>query len=319
MTSSRSDVVARAAEALAVPLAAGLGIQLIDPDVPADGVRFTVGGLSGNGAGGVHASALAAAMELAGYLVVAPTLAEDEHAVTHANALQLMSGAGSGEHVEVTAFLDKRGKRIAFVAVSAMCGDRPLAPPAGPGTGQRDRGRSGLVLLTHGAGGGVHSADLDAVRAALTAQGVGVGLVTQPYRFAGRRTPPKPEVQDAAWRALLDQVGQDGPLIVGGRSNGARVACRTALAVGAVAVVALAFPLHPPGRPEKSRLAELDASGGPPLVVQGARDPFGMPPSGLGREVVVVAGDHALTRDVALVASSVVAFVTSLRAPNPQS
>ncbi|HEU5265427.1 MAG TPA: alpha/beta family hydrolase, partial [Jatrophihabitans sp.] len=102
------------------------------------------------------------------------------------------------------------------------------------------------------------------------------------------------------------------PLVVGGRSNGARVACRTALASGAQAVVALAFPLHPPGRPENSRLAELDAAGVPVLVVQGERDPFGMPPAGAGREIVVVPGaDHALRRDTAAIAEVVVGFVTS--------
>ncbi len=186
-----------------------------------------------------------------------------------------------------------------------------LDTPAGPGTVELDRGDVGLVLLTHGAGGGVHSPDLDAVRDALLGHGVGVGLVTQPYRAAGRRTPPKPGAQDAAWLALVREFDHDGPLILGGRSNGARVACRTAVEAQATAVVALAFPLHPPGRPEKSRVAELDAAGVPVLVVQGERDPFGLPPSAAGRDVVVVPGDHALKRDTAAVVDAVTAFVTS--------
>lgn len=184
--------------------------------------------------------------------------------------------------------------------------------PSGPGTVELTRGTRGLVLLTHGAGGGVHSPDVEAVRDALAQQGVGVGLVTQPYRVAGRRSPPRPESQDAAWHALLDALDRPHPLIVGGRSNGARVACRTAIASAAVGVVALAFPLHPPGRPEKTRIAELDACGVPTLVVQGERDPFGRPPPAPGREVVVVPGDHALGRDLPTIASTVAAFVTAL-------
>lgn len=193
-----------------------------------------------------------------------------------------------------------------------------LETPGGPGTVELDHGH-GLVLLTHGAGGGVHSPDVDAVRTALIARGIGVGLVTQPYRAAGRRTPPRPGPQDAAWLALVQQLAHDGPLVLGGRSNGARVACRTATALHASGVVALAFPLHPPGRPEKSRLDELDAAGVPTLVVQGERDAFGMPPAGPGREIVVVPGDHALKREVGAVGAAVAAFVLSIvRDPDPQ-
>lgn len=183
--------------------------------------------------------------------------------------------------------------------------------PAGPGTVELDPGEKALVLLTHGAGGGVHSADLDAVRDALVAEGIGVGLVTQPYRVAGRRSPPRPEVQDAAWLALVHAIDVQGPLILGGRSNGARVACRTARQLGATAVVALAFPLHPPGRPDKTRLPELDSAGVPVLVVQGDRDPFGMPPPADGRTVVAVPGDHALKREPRRIADEVVHFVRS--------
>lgn len=197
--------------------------------------------------------------------------------------------------------------------------DLPTA--AGPARVELDRPRgAGLLLaLTHGAGGGVNSPDLLAVRDLAAHAGVAVALVTQPYRIAGRRTPPAPGPQDAAWleviAALRARPGlRSLPLVVGGRSNGARVACRTARASGAAAAVALAFPLHPPGKPEKSRLDELAGAGVPTLVVQGERDPFGMPPAARGRRVVVVAGgDHTLKKDPAAVAEAVIGFVTSLR------
>lgn len=117
----------RAAEALDVPLASALGLELLDPQAPHRGVIMPVGGLSDNGAGGLHASALSAAMELAGFLAVAPRLEPDEHAVTHASSVQLIAGAAQGDRVEVTASLDRRGKRIAFVSVVAMCEDRIVA------------------------------------------------------------------------------------------------------------------------------------------------------------------------------------------------
>jgi len=179
----------------------------------------------------------------------------------------------------------------------------------------RPRGAGALLVLTHGAGGGVQTADLLAIRDACTAGGIAVALITQPYRVAGRRTPPKPGPQDAAWLEAITALRRRRglatlPLVVGGRSNGARVACRTAQACGAAAVIALAFPLHPPGHPEKSRLAELEAAGVPTLVVQGDRDPFGMPPAGEDRPVVVVSGaDHALKRDTATTSTAVVDFL----------
>jgi len=179
----------------------------------------------------------------------------------------------------------------------------------------RPRGAGALLVLTHGAGGGVQTADLLAIRDACTAGGIAVALITQPYRVAGRRTPPKPGPQDAAWREAITALRRRRglatlPLVVGGRSNGARVACRTAQACGAAAVIALAFPLHPPDHPEKSRLAELEAAGVPTLVVQGDRDPFGMPPAGEDRPVVVVSGaDHALKRDTATTSTAVVDFL----------
>lgn len=139
-----------------------------------------------------------------------------------------------------------------------------------------------LFVAGHGAGGGVDARDLLAVRAALLADGWAVARVTQPYRVAGRRSPaPAPQL-DTAWTATLEWLRrrpelQGLPLVAAGRSSGARVACRTAAAVGATGVVALAFPLHPPGRPEKSRVQELLDSAAPTLVVQGGKDSFGAP------------------------------------------
>ncbi|MEO9133455.1 MAG: alpha/beta family hydrolase [Jatrophihabitantaceae bacterium] len=195
-----------------------------------------------------------------------------------------------------------------------------IPTPAGVGwiDLDRPRGARALLALTHGAGGGVETPDLLAIRSAAVEAGIAVALLTQPYRVAGRRTPPTPGPQDAAWTALIEALrARRGlsvlPLVVGGRSNGARVACRTAVRTGASAVVALAFPLHPPGRPEKSRLDELVAAGVPTLVVQGDRDAFGLPPKGKGRRVVVVAGaDHSLKRDTSAVARAVTSFLSSV-------
>jgi predicted alpha/beta-hydrolase family hydrolase len=150
------------------------------------------------------------------------------------------------------------------------------------------------LVLGHGAGGGVESPDLQGATRAALAAGLGVALVEQPYRVAGRRSPAPAAQLDAAWLSVIGQLELGAPLLVGGRSSGARVACRTAGEVGAAAVLCLAFPLHPPGRPEKSRLAELDAVRVPTLVVQGERDPFGLPPAGPTREVVTIAGTHSL-------------------------
>ena len=170
------------------------------------------------------------------------------------------------------------------------------------------------VLLGHGAGGGVDAPDLVALATHLPGAGVGVWRVEQPWRVAGRRVAPAPATLDRAWLEIAAEVPRQGPLVVGGRSAGARVACRTAAAVGADAVVALAFPLHPPGRPERSRAGELDVDV-PLLVVQGASDAFGTPeefPPALHRTVVPVTGDHALRRDTDAVVSAVTAFVTAL-------
>jgi predicted alpha/beta-hydrolase family hydrolase len=153
----------------------------------------------------------------------------------------------------------------------------------------------GALVLGHGAGGGVGAPDLRAATAAALSAGVSVALVEQPYRVAGRRSPAPAHQLDTAWETVCAALPLDGlPLVVGGRSSGARVACRTAAAVGAVGVLCLAVPLHPPGRPEKTRLPELEGVEVPVLIVQGERDPFGMPPSAPGRKVVVVPGNHSL-------------------------
>ncbi|MEV1005884.1 alpha/beta family hydrolase [Streptomyces sp. NPDC049881] len=140
-------------------------------------------------------------------------------------------------------------------------------------------GRARAVLaLGHGAGGGIEAPDLVTLAGALPARGVTVALVEQPWRVAGKRLAPAPRALDAAWTALWPALAGEGPPVVaGGRSAGARVACRTASALGARAVLALSFPLHPPGRPERSRAGELAGAGVPVLVVQGGNDPFGRP------------------------------------------
>ena len=165
------------------------------------------------------------------------------------------------------------------------------------------------VVLGHGAGGGVRASDLVAATDAARGAGAAVALVEQPYLVAGRRSPAPARQLDAAWEtvvaALLGAELAGLPLVAGGRSAGARVACRTAASTGAVAVLCLAFPVHPPGRPEKTRLAELDAVEVPTLVIQGDRDPFGMPPGAPGREVITVSGNHSLKGDLQAVAAAV--------------
>ncbi|HEX4062997.1 MAG TPA: alpha/beta family hydrolase [Streptosporangiaceae bacterium] len=206
-----------------------------------------------------------------------------------------------------------------------------------------------LVALTHGAGGGVDSADLLAVRDAVLKRGGTVARITQPYRVRGARAPGSAERQDEAWveviaalrAAIADVTGNAGahttgqasesgpvdgggwngggiPLVQGGRSNGARVACRTAEAVGAAGVIALAFPLHPPGHPDRSRASELRVPGRKVLVVNGDRDPFGVPGRGAGRRVVVLAGEtHALSRHPEAVAKAVRAWLPQVLGPKP--
>jgi uncharacterized protein len=167
------------------------------------------------------------------------------------------------------------------------------------------------LVLGHGAGGSVSAPDLvTATRAALE-QRVSVALVEQPYRVAGRKSPPPAPKLDEAWIAAVEQLDLGGlPLIAGGRSSGARVACRTAEATGAAGVLCLAFPLIPPQRkssaaPAKTRQDELDAVSVPMLIVQGQNDRFGMPRPAGNREVAVVAGDHGLKSDLAAVGAAV--------------
>lgn len=168
-----------------------------------------------------------------------------------------------------------------------------VATPAGPASIRLDLPAGpprALLLLGHGAGGSVDSPDLAATAAAAIAAGYAVARVTQPYRVAGKKAPPRAPVLDEAWLAIAAQVAiPELPLVVGGRSSGARVACRTATALGAAAVVALAFPTTPP-RSDKHRLDELAAPVVPVLVVQGAGDPFGIPPDAPGRTVSVLPG-----------------------------
>jgi uncharacterized protein len=167
----------------------------------------------------------------------------------------------------------------------------------------------GALVLGHGAGGGVAARDLLAATHAALEADVSVALVEQPYRVAGRRSAAPAKQLDAAWEAVVAHLRAGPlrglPLVCGGRSSGARVACRTAAATGAAGVLCLAFPVHPPGKPEKSRLDELDGVGVPVLVVQGQSDPFGMPPPADGREVVALPGTHALTGDLGALAAAV--------------
>jgi uncharacterized protein len=162
-------------------------------------------------------------------------------------------------------------------------------------------GRAAL-LLGHGAGGGVAAPDLVAAAQSAHRVGVHVALVEQPYRVAGRRAPAPAAQLDAAWLAVVEHLSEgmleDLPLVFGGRSSGARVACRTAEDGGAAAVLCLAFPVHPPGRPEKDRLPELSGVNVPVLVVQGERDPFGRPEPAPHRDVVLLPGDHSLKSDL---------------------
>src|SRR4051812_49015563 len=224
------------------------------------------------------------------------------------------------------------GARVAIMDLRLV----PVDTPHGPATAHLHPADepTGALVLGHGAGGGVESRDLVAVADVAVADGVSVALVEQPYRVAGRRSPAPARQLDAAWTAVVDRLAREElaglPLVVGGRSLGARVACRTVEATTAVAgaglclpppppprpgaacrtveaptavaVLCLAFPLQPPQRsgskPSPSRLAELDAVTLPMLVVQGERDRFGMPPATARRSVVQVPGDHSLRTDV---------------------
>jgi hypothetical protein len=177
-----------------------------------------------------------------------------------------------------------------------------------------------LTVLTHGAGGTPDTADVLAVRDAARALGAVTALVTQPYRVRGARAPGSAPRQDAAWSEIIAALRRETaapsgplPLIQGGRSNGALVVCRTAREVGAAGVIALAFPLHPPGQPGKSRDGELRAAGTSVLVINGERDPFGVPEPDEKTDVLVIPGEtHALARRPAVIGDAVTAWLSAL-------
>ncbi|WP_307135825.1 alpha/beta hydrolase family protein [Streptomyces aurantiacus] len=183
-----------------------------------------------------------------------------------------------------------------------------------------------VLAVSHGAGGGIEARDLRALAAELPAHGVTVALVEQPWRVAGKKLAPAPKTLDVGWRGLWPALARPGlPVVAGGRSAGARVACRTAAELGAHAVLALSFPLHPPGRPEKSRADELLGAGVPTLVVQGGNDPFGRPeefPRGSYELVEVPYGDHGFAvpkrapvdqdQALAVITAGVLTWVSSL-------
>ena len=177
-------------------------------------------------------------------------------------------------------------------------------------------GAAGAVVLGHGAAGGVSAPDLVAASRAALDEDFSVALVEQPYVVAGRRSSPPAAQLDAAWTAVVERLRTDEltglALVTGGRSAGARVACRTAAATGAAGVLCLAFPVHPPGRgddPSKSRQSELDAVKLPVLVVQGTNDPFGMPKKRKGRTLVTVTDNHGLKKSLDEVAAAVRAWL----------
>jgi uncharacterized protein len=193
--------------------------------------------------------------------------------------------------------------------------------PSGPARAEvrAAEGARAALVLGHGAGGGIEAPDLVAAAEAAVGEGFTVALVEQPYRVAGRRSPASAKRLDEAWVAVVEHLRSDRlsglPLVVGGRSLGARVACRTLERTGGEAVLCLAFPLLPPRRgdkPPQSRLPELEAVDVPVLVVQGERDRFGMPPEGPEREVVKVPGDHGLKADTAAVGEAVGGWLAGL-------
>lgn len=179
-----------------------------------------------------------------------------------------------------------------------MSTNRRVPTPQGDALLVSYRARSPLaqLVLTHGAGGGIEAADLVRLAGALPRHGIGVTLVQMPWRLQGKKLAPRPALIDEAFSAVLDSLRPRVPLVIGGRSAGARSACRLARDDRVSGVLALAFPLHPPGKPEKSRLDELEATRVPTLVVQGERDPFGTPaefPDDVDL-AVIPAADHAL-------------------------
>ena len=205
--------------------------------------------------------------------------------------------------------------------------EREITTPQGPARAHLHLPESprAALILGHGAGGGVTAPDLVAATGTALAMGIAVALVEQPYRVAGRRSPPPAPRLDAAWTAVVEHLAAGPfaglPLVTGGRSSGARVACRTAAATGARGVLCLAFPLRPPARagatPRPSRLPELEMVAVPVLIVQGERDPFGMPEDAPGRTVVRIAGDHSLKADMPAQREAVGAWLAALPASGP--
>ena len=196
-----------------------------------------------------------------------------------------------------------------------------IETPSGPARAYlyAAEGAAGALVLGHGAGGGIEAPDLLAAKDAALAEGYAVALVEQPYRVAGRRSPATAKRLDEAWVTVVHELRSDQldglRLIVGGRSLGARVACRTVEQTSPEAVLCLAFPLLPPRRGEKppqSRLPELEAVEVPVLIVQGESDRFGMPPDGPSRQVVRVAGDHGLKADTDAVGQAVAGWLAAL-------
>ncbi|MGW6279485.1 alpha/beta hydrolase family protein [Kribbella sp. NPDC055071] len=179
-----------------------------------------------------------------------------------------------------------------------MTDERVVRTPQGEAriVAYRARRPVATLALGHGAGAGIESGDLAALAARLPKQDMNVFLIEQPWRRAGKKLAPAPKALDEAWIAIIGQLRVRTPLVIGGRSAGARVACRTASSLGASGVLALSFPLHAPGKPEKSRVDELQGAGLPTLVVQGERDPFGTPDEfpPLTEMTVVPDADHAL-------------------------
>jgi predicted alpha/beta-hydrolase family hydrolase len=229
-------------------------------------------------------------------------------------AIELLEHAAGCSSDQPDTAAPKRSRRWQYQAVAVLEPDTPHGP-ARAHVHRAEEPRAALVL-GHGAAGGVEALDLVTAREAALSEGITVALIEQPYRVAGRRSPPRAPQLDAAWVAVVEQLREGElaglPLIVGGRSMGARVACRTAEETGAVGVICLAFPLEPPRRgdkPRQNRLPELDAVTVPTLVVQGERDRFGMPPPGPAREVVKVPGDHNLKADLEAVTAAVRAWL----------
>lgn len=229
------------------------------------------------------------------------------------------------DHDEPTpgeAVVSKAARGSGSCAADTCRVDSQIGTPHGPARAHLHLAGSprGALILGHGAGGGVGAPDLVVATETANSLDLSVALIEQPYRVAGRRAPAPAAQLDAAWIAVVrhllagDLAGM--PLVTGGRSSGARVACRTAAATGSIGVLCLAFPLHPPRRkpgPElKTRLPELDAVGVPVLVVQGANDPFGMPPVGPGRQVVPVRGNHSLRSDQPAMGAAVTAWLEQL-------